>query len=130
MKAKYNLSGIYIFETTDGHREPTCVEDCRNETQEKWLWSNIDPKQNPQWEQFGKNVLTHLYDTMLDIFENAPIDWQCEGQKKEMIAEFKRRKERDLEDCQCTAPTFLYQNCLRACDKLHQIGEVLGIKKG
>jgi len=34
-----NLSGIYIFEKfpEDQRREPTCFEDCTEETQDKWL---------------------------------------------------------------------------------------------
>lgn len=34
-----NLSGIYIFDTLEGDEKqmPTCLEDCRVETREKWL---------------------------------------------------------------------------------------------
>lgn len=34
-----NLSGIYIFEKFEDEekREPTCFEDCTEETQDKWL---------------------------------------------------------------------------------------------
>lgn len=34
-----NLSGIYIFEKFDDEekREPTVFEDCKEETQDKWL---------------------------------------------------------------------------------------------
>jgi len=40
-----NLSGIYIFEQfdTDNKREPTCFEDCTEETQDKWL-DSLEPK--------------------------------------------------------------------------------------
>jgi len=34
-----NLSGIYIFEKfeDDEKRQPTCFEDCKEETQDQWL---------------------------------------------------------------------------------------------
>lgn len=34
-----NLSGIYIFEKFEGEekRQPTCFEDCTEETQDRWL---------------------------------------------------------------------------------------------
>lgn len=36
-----NLSGIYIFDKLPGEekREPTCFEDCQEETQDRWLAS-------------------------------------------------------------------------------------------
>lgn len=36
-----NLSGIYIFDKFPGEekREPTCLEDCQEETRNKWLES-------------------------------------------------------------------------------------------
>lgn len=38
---RFGLSGIYIFDTLDGEdkRQPTCVEDCREETRKAWLES-------------------------------------------------------------------------------------------
>lgn len=38
---RFGLSGIYIFDTLDGdeRRKPTCIEDCREETRQKWLKS-------------------------------------------------------------------------------------------
>ena len=40
-----NLSGIYIFEKFEGEdkREPTCFEDCTEETQDKWL-NSLEPE--------------------------------------------------------------------------------------
>lgn len=38
---RIGLSGIYIFDTFDGEdkRQPTCIEDCREETRQAWLKS-------------------------------------------------------------------------------------------
>ena len=40
-----NLSNIYIFEKFEGEdkREPTCFEDCTEETQDKWL-NSLEPE--------------------------------------------------------------------------------------
>jgi hypothetical protein len=39
MLKRRGLSGIYIFDKFPGEerREPTCVEDCQEETRHKWL---------------------------------------------------------------------------------------------
>jgi len=39
MIKRRNLSGIFIFDTLEGDdkRQPTCFEECREETQEEWL---------------------------------------------------------------------------------------------
>lgn len=39
MNKRRNLSGIYIFDKfpEEEHREPTCIEDCQEETRKKWL---------------------------------------------------------------------------------------------
>lgn len=40
-----NLSGIYIFEKFEGEekRQPTCFEDCTEETQDRWL-DSLNPE--------------------------------------------------------------------------------------
>lgn len=38
---RIGLSGIYILDTLEGEdkRQPTCIEDCREETRQAWLKS-------------------------------------------------------------------------------------------
>lgn len=45
MSKRRNISGVYIFEKfdTDETREPTCFEDCTEETQDKWL-ASLEPE--------------------------------------------------------------------------------------
>lgn len=40
-----NLSGIYIFDKFEDEekRQPTCFEDCQEETQDKWL-DSLEPE--------------------------------------------------------------------------------------
>lgn len=47
--ARRNLSGIYIFDTLPGDdkRQPTCIEDCNEETRWEWLHSlSVEALQN------------------------------------------------------------------------------------
>lgn len=45
MLERRNISGIYIFDTYPGEekRQPTCFEDCQEETQDKWL-DSLEPE--------------------------------------------------------------------------------------
>jgi hypothetical protein len=52
---KRNISGIFIFED----KEPTCFEECREETQDKWL-ENLD-------KQMLINLSKQLAKTLNDI---------------------------------------------------------------
>ena len=52
---KRNISGIFIFED----KEPTCFEECREETQDKWL-ENLD-------KQMLINLSKQLAKTINDI---------------------------------------------------------------
>jgi hypothetical protein len=52
---KRNITGIFIFED----KEPTCFEECREETQDKWL-ENLD-------KQMLINLSKKLAKTLNDI---------------------------------------------------------------
>lgn len=53
-----NLSGIYIFEKFDDEekREPTVFEDCKEETQDKWLDSLEIEALKSLAKQLGKSL--------------------------------------------------------------------------
>ena len=54
-----NLSGIYIFDTLEGERKPTCIEDCREETRLEWL--------NSLEKEALINTVDHLCQTLKNI---------------------------------------------------------------
>ncbi len=58
---KRNISGIFIFED----KEPTCFEECREETQDKWL-ENLD-------KQMLINLSKQLAKTLNDITNQFDI---------------------------------------------------------
>lgn len=61
------LSGVYIFDTFEGEdrRQPTCFEDCREETQDKWL-DSLEP-------EALKNLAKLLGKTLINIADTFDI---------------------------------------------------------
>ena len=67
MAIRRNLSGVFIFEQFEGEekRQPTCFEDCTEETQNKWLS-----------DMSNENLISlakHLAKTINDIAESFDI---------------------------------------------------------
>lgn len=62
-----NLSGVYIFEKFEGEekREPTCFEDCTEETQDKWL-NSLEP-------EGLRNLAKHLGKTVVKMADQFGI---------------------------------------------------------
>lgn len=62
-----NLSGIYIFEKfeSDEKRQPTCFEDCTEETQDKWL--------NDLSEEALRNLCKQLSETIKKLGDTFDI---------------------------------------------------------
>jgi hypothetical protein len=62
-----NLSGIFIFEQFEGEekREPTCFEDCTEETQDKWL--------DTLETEALKNLSKQLAETLIGVADFAGI---------------------------------------------------------
>lgn len=46
MRKRYNISGLFIFDQFEGEekRQPTCIEDCTEETLEKYLKQSDAPR--------------------------------------------------------------------------------------
>ena len=58
---RIGLSGIFIFDTFEGEdsRQPTCIEDCREETRKRWLKSLE--------REALDNTLNHIFNTYKEI---------------------------------------------------------------
>ena len=67
MTKRRNLSGIFIFDTLEGDdkREPTCFEECREETQDEWL-DSLEPEALKTLAKMLGNTLKDLGD-QLDV---------------------------------------------------------------
>lgn len=63
MTKRRNLSGIFIFDTLEGDdkREPTCFEECREETQDEWL-DSLEPEALKTLAKMLGNTLKDLGD--------------------------------------------------------------------
>lgn len=57
-----NISGIYIFNQfpDDEKRQPTCIEDCQQETRRAWLMKRKD-------KVYAKQAITMIYDSFLEL---------------------------------------------------------------
>ena len=68
-----NLSGIYIFEKFEGEekREPTCFEDCTEQTQDRWL-NSLEP-------EALRNLAKHLGKTIVLIADQFGITSKTES---------------------------------------------------
>lgn len=71
------ISGVYIFDTFEGEdrRQPTCFEDCREETQDKWL-DSLEP-------EALKNLAKHLGKIIVNIADTFGITTESEENDKE-----------------------------------------------
>ena len=67
MNIRRNLSGVYIFEKFEGedNREPTCFEDCTEETQDKWL-ASLD-------NDALKDLSKHLANTLIEVADHIGL---------------------------------------------------------
>jgi len=62
-----NISGIFIFDQFEGEekRQPTCFEDCTEETQDKWL--------DTLETEALKNLSKQLAETLIGVADFAGI---------------------------------------------------------
>lgn len=60
MNKRRNLSGIFIFDKfpEDERREPTCIEDCQEETRKQWL------------ESLEKEALVNTIEHLCEVLRN------------------------------------------------------------
>lgn len=57
-----NITGIYIFDKfpTDEKRQPTCIEDCQQETRRQWVMKRGDA-------DYARQAIAMVYDAFLDL---------------------------------------------------------------
>lgn len=57
-----NLSGIYIWDQfpDDEKRQPTCIEDCQQETRRAWMMKRND-------KVYAKQAIKMIYDSFLEL---------------------------------------------------------------
>lgn len=57
-----NISSVYIFDKfpDEEKRQPTCIEDCQQETRRAWLMQRGDT-------DYAKQAITMVYDAFIDL---------------------------------------------------------------
>ena len=84
-----DLSGIYIFDTFPGEkkRQPTCIEDCQQETRRKWCMA--------QTQDSLRETIEHLAKTFKDMTDYLVME-HCvsDEQRTEFFAMIDRNVER------------------------------------
>jgi hypothetical protein len=84
-----DLSGIYIFDTfpNEEKRQPTCIEDCQQETRRKWCMA--------QTQDCLRNTIKHLAQTFKETTDYL-VSEKCvtDEQRTEFFAMIDRNVER------------------------------------
>ena len=84
-----DLSGIYIFDTfpTDKKRQPTCIEDCQQETRRKWCMA--------QTQECLRNTIKYLAQTFKETTDYL-VSEKCvtDEQRTEFFVMIDRNVER------------------------------------
>ena len=104
-----NLSGIYIFDTLEGERKPTCIEDCNEATRREWLRS-LEPKARV----VAANVLC---DTIERVADYAHAEGMITSKGKELLY-------RDTDNRRGDGALY---NLLPLCSLLRALGDRFGV---
>jgi hypothetical protein len=118
-----NISCIYIFDQfpDDEKRQPTCIEDCQQETRRAWLMKRQD-------KVYAKQAITMIYDSFLEL---------CKYLHNESCLDDKYFK--DFTDMAGKAKDYVKYNWALhefanqldiACDKLTMLADSFEVTKG
>lgn len=70
---RYSVSGIYIFDKfpDEEERQPTCIEDCQEETRLKWL-NSLDAEALKRTFNIIIEAIRHINDLAFEGVEDKP----------------------------------------------------------
>lgn len=118
-----NISGIYIFDKfpDDEKRQPTCIEDCQQETRRAWLMKRKD-------KVYAKQAITMIYDSFLELCKYLHNEGCLDDKDLEYLFEMEREEKDDLK---YNWALHELANMLDwACDKLAMLADTFGVTKG
>lgn len=118
-----NISGIYIFDKfpTDEKRQPTCIEDCSQDTRREWLMKIGDTDTD-----CAKGVIAMVYDAFVGLCYYLHKE-RCIKDEwyKDFIGMAKKKKEM----IKCNLALHELANILdEACDKLCLCADACGVE--
>ena len=116
-----DLSGIYIFDTFPGEekRQPTCIEDCQQETRRKWCIA--------QTQDCLRDTIKHLAQTFKDTTDYL-VSEKCvnEEQRTGLFAMIDRNVERSKYNW---AVHELADQVDFLCEKVTLLADICGVTK-
>lgn len=118
-----NISGIYIFDKfpDEEKRQPTCIEDCQQETRRAWLMRRGDT-------DYAKQAITMVYDAFIDLCDYLHKEGCIKDKWHKDFTEMADKKKKETK----------YNWALHelaslldvACDKLCLCADACGVVKG
>lgn len=118
-----NISGIYIFDQfpDDEKRQPTCIEDCQQETRRAWLMKRQD-------KVYAKQAITMINDAFLELCKYLHNEGCLDDKDLEYLFEMEREEKDDLKYNWALHELANQLDC--ACDKLAMLADAFGVTKG
>ena len=116
-----NLSGIYIFDTFPGEkkRQPTCIEDCQQETRRKWCMA--------QTQDCLRDTIKHLAQTFKETTDYL-VSENCVSFEQRM--EFFKMIDRNVERSKYNwAVHELADQVDFFCEKVRLLADACGVTK-
>lgn len=118
-----NISGIYIFDKfpNEDKRQPTCIEDCQQETRRKWIIGRGDA-------DYARQAITMVYDAFLDLCEYLHKEGCI---KDEWLKDFTDMANKGKENTKYNWSLHEFASQLDiACDKLCMLADNCGVVRG
>lgn len=116
-----NISGIYIFDKfpTDEKRQPTCIEDCSQDTRREWLMKKGDT-------DCAKKAITMVYDAFIGLCDYLHKEGCI---KDEWYKDFTNMAKEKKEMTKYNLALHELANLLdEACDKLCLCADACGVE--
>lgn len=116
-----NISGIYIFDKfpTDEKRQPTCIEDCSQDTRRAWLMKRGDT-------DCAKQAITMVYDAFVGLCDYLHKEGCI---KDEWYKDFISMANEKKEMAKCNLSLHELANLLdESCDKLCLCADACGVE--
>ena len=118
-----NLSGIYIWDQfpEDEKRQPTCIEDCQQETRRVWLMKRND-------KVYAKQAITMIYDSFLELCKYLHNEGCLDSKDFKGFTEMAGKAKDNVK--YNWALHELANQLDMGCDKLAMLADTFGVTKG
>ena len=118
-----NISGIYIFDKfpTDEKRQPTCIEDCQQETRRNWIMKKGD-------RDYAKQAIKMVYDAFIGLCDYLHKEGCITDEWLKDLTDMANKKKEEVK--YNWALHELASQLDVVCDKLCLCADACGVTKG